>query len=242
MLKAIDKLLGNPITTKNRISLYGEAEAGKSTLALQIADAISKKTKRPALIYDTEGGIHDTLKSFGFGNNLHVWPEQDIKDIMYDHGTEMDIIFGGNITIRRKAIHDVSQMMQRCKFNKYSCIVYDSWSMPLKLFGGLENFNTRSQVHWMWDYEVKRIQRKLECVVILLHHSYKPIVEEKNKLPPDPIITGGQPVRYASKYIIHVERVDATDNRLLRAARHPQYAPFKYKSIVKLTGKGFVDV
>lgn len=240
--KILDEMLGNPVTTNNIISIFGESQTGKTTLALQIARQMVQDTKRPACIYDTEGGIGDFLKYKKYDKELyHVWTDRIMTNILYDHGFDVTLQIQGNMVIKRNNIHEESQIMARAKKNNYCCIIYDSYSTPFKVFGAQEaNLPARTDAHWLWNNEIFNLQEKIGCAIIQLHHASKRPVTKPGEIVRAKMI-GGNAVQYASKYIISLEMAPNSDNRIIQSVRHPNYPPYTLRDVIKMTNDGFVS-
>lgn len=243
MLKAVQHVIGE-IPTEGIVSLYGDSQTGKTTLACQIAADICRKKKKKALIFDTEGGVTATVKSLGLQDVIDVHTEYDIRSILYDHGYNMELVVGGKLDLKLKEKFKISDIIKMAKKKEYCCVIYDSYTLPFKLFGyDMENLSSRNATHWKLYLGIIDLQKSVGCAIIQIHHiSYPP---KKNKNDPnevvEPVMIGGSAIEYASKYIARLEKIEGTNQRILIGIRHPEYAPKARQYAMKLE-KGFKDV
>ena len=245
MLKAVKEVIGNTIPTNNIVSIFGDTQIGKTTLATQIVHDIAKTTGKPALIYDTEGGVTDTVQSLKCDDLVEIHQADDIRDILHDHGFKVEIKITEMMIIKMREIlkETDTPILRSLQKKKYCAIVYDSFTAPLKVFGyGQENQTSKSNAQWLWNKGITAMQRKFPCSVIQLHHStYPKSKDDKKDEPVKAQMIGGWGLQYASKYICRLEKIHDTADRILTSTRHPYHAPEARKAVIRLKN-GFHDI
>ena len=261
-LKAISDLIGD-FSTDNVMAIYGPSQAGKTTIMLQTLYEISHKTERPSLLYDTEGGAADFLKSWEPifkkkypKGNVELRTKRSIMNILADHGKKLKMKLSGNEKSTEAAQMKTGgkmglvvvadefgdgNMHRLCRKKNYGAIYYDSITMPLKYFGGeQQNFPVRSHAINLWYNEMFNIQDEINAYIFAGHHA------TKNPTRPTKYedMTGGSAIQYNSKiilYLKHAQPILKSPYRRMILMRHPSRAPKAMEKIMKLTDAGYVD-
>lgn len=253
------------------MALYGKSQAGKTTLGIQMMYEISHKTKRPALLYDTEGGIeafvdawHDKLIKRYPDAKIDIRYQRDIWDILRDHGQMVKIkqsaddkktekammnTSGKLSTVLLKEMDGDSPMKKLVLKNNYSAIMYDSFTMPFKWYGtNQQNFPARGDAQYLLLKDIQKLQDlntddKLPSsrIILVNCHATK---NPTNKYVIEEM-SGGEAIQYNCKVILFL-RYAQPELRLryrrLILMRHPAKEANKHSGILKLTDdKCFVD-
>lgn len=227
-------------------SIFGQSQTGKTTFVLQILFELSHLSGKPALIYDTEGGIDDivdawtpTFKKRWPRGAIEVRLFHDIRDILFDHGYTIELVVAEKIMYnRRRKIAAQSPMLRLCKEKKYCAISYDSLTPPFQVYGTeLPNLNARSDARKLWFLGMQAIQTEIKCPIFMIHHASK-APNDKNIIPN---LTGGSSVHFASKYIYCFVKPGFKPYRYIYTYRHPRRPPFGRNWRVNYTENGFTD-
>ena len=249
MIKTISEMMRSgtkdPYPISNFVAVYGESQSGKTTLMIQLLWELSHKTGRPALIYDTEGGIADTISAWSDvwrakwpKGNIQTRQQRDIILILKDHGFGVKIIVKDKIDVHRVSF-DTPPLLKMAKRAKYCAICYDSCTYPTKIFGfEQQNFPARSDAYQLWNIGCRKIQDVLHIPIFQIHHGSKSPTSNSmiSKM------AGGNATQYPAKYIFCLVRPSHLGVRYIYTVRHPRYAPFTKNWKINLTDQGYVDM
>ena len=260
-LSAISDLIGE-INHEAIIACFGSSQVGKTTLWLEMLYDMSDQTGKPALAYDCEGGMkefvaqwHDIFKNQYPKARVDVRVKRDYKAILKDHGRLCKVKYSGGKAKSEEAKKntsgktslivveeaDESPMSILVKKEKYCAIMYDSITMPMKVFGSeQQNFPARNYAQTLWFSEMLNLIDEHGVVVIANHHASKNpadvyAVEE---------MAGGSAVQYFCKVILHMKKwraKGATAYRTLKLVRYFSKPPNTHERLIRLTDHGYED-
>ena len=261
-LKGLRDLIAHP--NREAIhAIYAKTQAGKTTFMLQIMYELSHKLERPVLIYDTEGGMHEFVNEW---DSIHKakYPKakidimlgRRIDKILKDHGAHVVLSMSGDDKASKEAkektsgrfklktvqMARVSPMAALVSKKNYCAILYDSFTMPFKVFGpNQENFPARNHAQNLWLSELMNLIDEYGCSVWITNHATK---NPTNVYAPEEM-SGGAAIQYESKVILYLKKWEAkgaTAYRSLKLMRYFSKPPNEHESLLKLTDDGFVDV
>ena len=261
-LKGLRDLLPKP-NQEAIHAIYAKTQAGKTTFLLQVMYEISHKLERPVLIYDTEGGMREFVEHWDpiykkkyAKARIDIMVRRNIEKILRDHGTHVVLSMTGDDKVSKEAKEKTSgrmklKMVQKSTVSEiaalvskkgYCAILYDSFTMPFKLFGSnQENFPARSHAQNLWLLEMMNIIDEYDCSVWITNHATK---NPTNMYAPEEM-SGGAAIQYESKVILYLKKWEAkgaTAYRTLKLMRYFNRPPNEHESLLKLTDEGFIDV
>lgn len=251
------KGLANLITKYSKRSIHAMAamsQSGKTTLALDLAYEFSHKTGHNVVLYDTEGGLEDFVeqwdatmrKKYPNAKKIFVRVKRFWLDIMLDHGYDIKYKVSDNGRYGVSAIkQEKTPIEEFVLLNDVRFIVYDSITMPMKIFGaGQENFPARNTVQSLWFTTMISLIDNCKCIVWTNHHTSK---NPADQYDPEKM-SGGSAVHYHCKIILLMKKVDAKgarNYRRVRLVRHPRIKNFVNQNvpecILKMTDDGYFD-
>ena len=261
-LQGITDLVG-PIDRNAIIACYGASQSGKTTLWLEMLYDLSDQLEKPALAYDCEGGLAEFVEYWEpiFREaypkaQVDVRMKRDYKAILRDHGTTVVPRYSGTkaksddakkntsgkttiSVVEEVPVSPISKLIEK---KGYCAVLYDSITMPMKVFGSdQQNFPARAHAQTIWFAEMLNVIDEHGVIVIANHHA------SKNPAQPQAAeeMAGGSTVQYYAKIILYLKKPfkakGVTAYRVLKLARFFNRPPNEHENLIKLTDKGYVD-
>ena len=241
----ISRILPIPLISGGYLTaLFGQAEAGKTLIAINLAIEFTKKTGYEVLYIDTEGTVRPSFifRSLFAGSEseidslskVHLVTKPTLKDFLGYLGIDCDLEFktsdsdgSGKWEVRKMSFlsESATPIERFLKENKkVKLLIVDSISDPVKktIPARQQDYPARSTLLYSLFGKLTQIVHKYGLIGVTTHHASKAPITGAI-----PRIYGGSAVKHNHKFFIYIDHNKKYRMFRLFLYRQPPESPYR---------------